>query len=303
MSRGAIAAALAFLVWGAVPIYWKQMQGVPAAELIAHRIVWAMLFLLGITAWRRSFAELRPAFTDARIFLYTLAASLLLAANWTLYVWAVNSEHIIEASLGYFLTPLFNVILGFGLLHERLRPLQWTSIGFATAGVLLLLLHAGTVPWIALSLGITWALYGILKKQSQLGSIPGLTFETLLLVPFAAAFLLWKMDSGAGALGHVSLRLHAYMIGLGVVTAVPLLLFAYGAQRIRLVTLGLLQYIAPTVQFLIALFLYHEPFDTARLQACIFIWLGLLLYTADSFWAQRAKLLPSISRVETQGGG
>lgn len=303
MSRGAVAATLAFLIWGVVPIYWKQMQAVPAPELIAHRIVWSMLFLAGVMAWRKAFAELRPAFTDARIFLYTLAASLLLAGNWTIYVWAVNSGHIIEASLGYFLTPLVNVMLGFGLLHERLRPLQWTSIAFAAAGVLLLVAHAGTVPWIALSLGLTWALYGFLKKQSQLGSIPGLTFETLLLVPFAAAFLLWKLDSGTGALGHVSLGLHAYIIGLGVVTAIPLLLFAYGAQRIRLVTLGLLQYIAPTVQFFIGLYLYHEPFDATRLQACLFIWVGLVLYTVDGFWAQRARLLPSISRVGSEGGG
>lgn len=302
MSRGAIAAALAFLLWGVVPIYWKQMQAVPAFELIAHRIVWSMLFLVGVLAWRRAFAALRPGFTDARIFFYTLAATLLLAGNWTIYVWAVNSGHIVESSLGYFLTPLINVLLGFGLLHERLRPMQWTSIGFAGVGVLLLLIHAGTVPWIALSLGITWALYGILKKNSQLGPISGLAFETLLLVPFAAAFLLWKMDSGTGALGHVSLGLHAYMIGLGVVTAIPLLLFAYGAQRIRLVTLGLFQYIAPTVQFLIGLFVYHEPFDSARLQACLFIWFGLVLYTADSFWAQRSRLLPSIARSNPEGG-
>lgn len=303
MSRGAFSAVLAFLIWGVVPIYWKQMGSVPAFELIAHRIVWSVLFLLIVILWRKSFAELRPACTDARIFLYTLAAAVLLAGNWTIYVWAVNSGHIIESSLGYFLTPLFNVVLGAGLLHERLRPFQWAAVGFAAAGVLVLLVHAGQVPWIALSLGITWTLYGILKKQSQLGSISGLTFEAGLLLPFAAAYLLWKTSTGEGAFGHASLQIHAFIIGLGMVTTIPLLLFAYGVQRIRLVTLGLLQYIAPTVQFLVGLLLYREPFDTGQLQAFVLIWTGLVLYTADTFWAQRARLLSSISRVGTEGGG
>jgi chloramphenicol-sensitive protein RarD len=293
MPRGVLAAALAFVLWGVVPIYWKQMQEVSAFELIAHRILWSILFLAVVMAWRKSFAEIRPAFTHAKIFGYTLIASLLLTANWTIYVWSVNAGHVIETSLGYFLTPLFNVVLGFWLLHERLRPVQWVSVGCAAAGVLLLLLHAGSVPWIALSLATTWGLYGILKKRSELGSIAGLTFETLLLAPFAAAFLIWKLVQGQGSLGHVSAGLHAYMIGLGIVSTVPLLLFAYGAQRIRLVTLGLLQYIAPTAQFLIGLYLYREPFDAARLQACLFIWFGLLLYSADSVWSQRFRLLPS----------
>jgi chloramphenicol-sensitive protein RarD len=285
-----MSATLAFLLWGAVPLYWKQLHSVPAFELIAHRICWSILFLLAIMALRGSLRELRPAFMHARIFWPTLAASLLLTTNWTIYVWAVNAGHVIETSLGYFLTPLFNVMFGYWLLHERLRPLQWTSIACAAAGVLLLLFHAGSVPWIAISLAVTWGLYGVFKKQSQLGPIAGLSFETLLLLPFAAAYLLWLMQSGEGALGRVSVSLHAYLLGVGVVTSVPLLLFAYGAQRIRLVTLGLLQYIAPTVQFLLGLFVFHEPFDSMRLQACLFIWLGLVIYTADGIWSQRARL-------------
>jgi len=290
--RGALAATVSFLVWGIVPLYWKQMEAIGAFELIAHRIVWSLLFLLGIVAWQRSFKALRPAFTQWDVFASALLSSLLLAVNWTLYVWAVNSGHVIESSLGYFLTPLCNVALGRTFLHERLRVLQWTAVAFAGVGVVLLLLlfHAGQGPWIALSLAVTWSLYGFLKKRSALGAVPGLTFETLALLPVAAAFLLWQAHLGVGALGSAGPGLHALIVGSGVVTTIPLLLFAYGARRLRLATLGVLQYIAPTVQFLLGLLVYHEPFDAASLQACSLIWCGLVLYTADSFWSQRSKL-------------
>lgn len=289
--RGAMAAATAFLIWGSVPIYWKQMHAVSPFELIAHRVMWSLLFLLGVLAVQKSFASLRPAFTEAKTFLHLLGSSLFLTANWTVYIWAVNSGHIIETSLGYFLTPLCNVAFGYFAFHERLRPLQWAAIALAALGVGQLLFGVGHVPWIALTLASTWAVYGLLKKQSPLGSLAGLTVETIVLVPFAAALLLWRAHTGEGALGHVSPLLHVFVLSVGVVTAIPLLLFAYGAQRIRLTTLGLLQYIAPTVQFLIGVFVYHEPFDAARLQAFALIWCGLVVYSADSFWTQRHTLL------------
>lgn len=267
------------------------MASVSPFELIAHRVAWSLLFLLGIMALQKSFGELRPAFTNWRTFLITLASSALLTSNWTVYVWAVNSGHVIESSLGYFLVPLGNVAMGFLLLHERLRPLQWTAIAFAAVGVGLLLFGVGHVPWIALSLAATWSSYSLLRKKSPLGSLAGLTAETIILLPLAAAFLLWRTYTGNGALGHVSPLLHVYVLSVGVVTAIPLLLFAYGARRLRLATLGLLQYIAPTVQFLIGLFIYREPFDSARFQAYALIWCGLVLYSADSFWVQRRTLL------------
>lgn len=289
--RGALAATGSFLCWGIFPLYWKQMQGVPAFELITHRITWSLVFLLGLLAWQKDFATLRPAFASARTLGLNLLSSLLLATNWTIYVWSVNSGHVIESSLGYFLVPLFNVAIGSAFLHERLRPAQWLAIGCAAAGVGLLLTRVGHVPWIALSLAGTWGCYGLLKKKSALGSIAGLTVETILLFPLAAGLLLWWHHTGTGALGHVDARTHAFILGAGVVTAVPLLFFAYGAQRIRLMTLGLLQYISPTVQFLVGLFVYREPFDAARLQAFALIWCGLAVYSADSFWAQRKRLL------------
>jgi len=287
---GGWSAAAAFLIWGAVPVYWKQMQAVAAVELIAHRIVWSLVFLLGVVAWRRDFASLRPGFAGLRATGLNLLAGMLLTLNWGVYVWAVNRGHVIETSLGYFLVPLCNVAVAALVLRERLRPLQWAAISLAAAGVALLLLRVGHIPWIALSLAFTWTSYGLLKKKSPLGPIAGLTVETVLLFPAAAAALLWWHHTGEGALGRVDLRTQAYVLSAGVVTAVPLLFFAAGAQRIRLTTLGLLQYLAPTVQFLIGLFVYREPFDAGRLQAFALIWVGLAVYTSDTFWSQRRRI-------------
>lgn len=281
------------MLWGLFPLYWKQMQAVPAFELIAHRITWSLVFLLGLLAWQRDFATLRPAFASRRALALNLASSLLLAVNWTVYVWAVNAGHVIETSLGYFLVPLVNVGLGAVVLHEKLRRLQWLAISCAAAGVAVLLGLVGHVPWIALTLALTWAGYGLLKKQSALGPVAGLTVETLLLFPFAVGLLIWWQHTGIGALGRVDAYTHGLILTAGLVTAVPLLLFAYGAQRIQLTTLGLLQYLAPTVQFFIGLLVYREAFDTARLQAFALIWCGLILYSADGFWAQRHRLFKS----------
>jgi chloramphenicol-sensitive protein RarD len=279
------------LFWGIVPVYWKQMQGVSAYELIAHRSTWSLVMLAGLLAWQGRFAALRPAFASARALGLNFLSSLLLAVNWTVYVWAVNNGQVIEASLGYFLVPLANVALGSFVLHEKLRAAQWAAIALAAAGVALLLVRAGHMPWIAFALAGTWSVYGLLKKRSELGSIAGLTAETILLLPLTAGFLLWLASRGEGVLGHADGPRHAWVLSSGFITSVPLLLFAYGAQRIRLTTLGLLQYIGPTVQFLIGLLVYREPFDAARLQAFALIWTGLAVYSADTFWSQRRALL------------
>lgn len=289
--RGALAAASGFLFWGLVPVYWKQMHEIAAVELIAHRTVWSLVFLLGVIAWQRNFAELRNSFRSPRLLGLNVLSSGLLATNWTIYVWAVNGGQVIESSLGYFLVPLVNVVLGSIFFHERLRPLQWIAIGCAAFGVGLLLFRLGHAPWIALTIAGTWAGYGLLKKKSALGAITGLTAETLILFPLAAAALLWWHHTGDGALGRVDARLHIYIFSVGIITALPLLMFAYGAQRIRLTTLGLLQYVSPSVQFLLGYFLYREPFDAVRLQAFAVIWCGLAVYSADGFWAQRHSLL------------
>ena len=294
--RGALAAASGFTLWGVFPVYWKQMQAVSAFELIAHRVTWSLAFLLGVLAWQGAFSQLRAGLGSPAAVGRNLLSSLLLAANWTIYVWGVNAGHVIETSLGYFLVPLMNVALGSLVLHERLRPLQWIAIGLAALGVGTLLVRVGHLPWIALSIAGTWAAYGLLKKRSPLGPIAGLTVETLLLLPLAAGFLVWRTVEGTGALGHVDVRLHAFVLSVGVVTAVPLLLFAHGAQSLRLTTLGLLQYIAPSLQFLLGWLLYREPFDSDRFAAFALIWTGLACYTADSFWSQRRALFGSVAR-------
>jgi chloramphenicol-sensitive protein RarD len=296
-ARGAITATAAFLLWGILPIYWKQLEGISAFELIAHRITWSLLFLLVVLAHRRAFSALRPPFTQPRLFGLNLLSSVLLAANWTVYVWAVTNGHIIETSLGYFLAPLGNVALGYLVLRERPRPLQWSAIALAALGVGQLLFRVGHVPWIALALAGTWSGYAILKKKSALGPLVGLTVETLVLLPIAVALLLWRAHTGEGALGRVDAWQQGLVLCTGLVTAVPLLLFADGARRIRMTTLGLLQYLSPTVQFLIGLLLYHEAFDAQRLQAFALIWGGLALYSADSFWAQRRVLLKAAGAI------
>jgi chloramphenicol-sensitive protein RarD len=296
-TRGALAAGVSFLLWGLWPLYWHQMLSVSAVELIAHRIVWSLLLLVALLLAQGALSQLLPVLRLDAVFGASLLSGVLLATNWTIYVWAVNHGHVIDSSLGYFLTPLFNVALGYLFLHERLRASQWAAVALAVAGVAVLLFRAGHLPWIALSLATSWSLYGILKKKSTLGPIAGLTAETLLLAPLAAAVLLWQVAHGDSAFDQHSAGLDAWVLASGIFTTGPLLMFAYGARRIRLATLGLLQYIAPSVQFLLGLWHYNEPLDTIRLHACVLIWCGLILYTLDGFWSQRARFRPATDAV------
>lgn len=286
-ARGALAAAGCYLAWGLFPVYWKQLAGIEATELIAHRHVWSLLFVLVVMALGEGWGGLRAALRSRTALGWHAASGVLLTLNWLVFVWGVNHGHVLEASLGYFLVPLVNVALGRFVLHERLRRLQWVAIGCAAAGVLLLLVRVGRPPWIALALAATFGAYGLLRKKSPLGPLVGLGLETLLLAPLALGFILWRQGAGLGALGHVSVAQHVLLLSAGVVTAVPLLLFAYGARRIRFATLGLLQYIAPTGQFALGALLYHEVFSPERAAAFVLIWCGLVLYTADNLWHQR----------------
>ena len=286
---GALAAALCYFLWGLVPLYWKQLAIVSPLELIAHRHVWSLVFVLGLLGMQGRFGEVRAALGSARAVRRNFLSATLLTANWLIYVWGVNTGHVIETSLGYFLVPLVNVAAGRFVLHEHLRRLQWAAIALAAAGVALMIFQLGRPPWIALVIAGTWGGYSLMRKQSPLGSLTGLTVETLLLAPFAIAFLLWQHHTGAGAIGRVAVSTQLLVLCSGVITAVPLLLFAYGAQRIRLSTMGLLQYLAPSVQLVLAVWVYHEGFSRERATSFAFIWAGLALYTADNLWAQRKK--------------
>lgn len=285
--RGAMAAAGAYLAWGLFPAFWKQLGEVSALELIAHRHVWSLVFVGLVMAFGSGAEEFRAGLKSRAALAWHAASGVLLTVNWLVFVWGVNRGHVVEASLGYFLVPLVNVLLGRFALGERLRRAQWIAVVLAAAGVTVLLVRVGHVPWIALSLAATFGAYGLIRKKSPLGPLAGLGVETLLLAPAAVGFLAWCQWNGTGALGRTGVGMHALLLSTGVVTAVPLLLFAYGARRVRFTTLGLLQYIAPTVQFALGVWWYREPFSAERGAAFALIWAGLALYTADNLWSQR----------------
>jgi len=286
-ARGALASALCYLLWGLVPLYWKQLAGIHPVELIAHRHLWSLALVGIILLAQRRGREVAPALNSVGALGRNLLSGTLLTTNWLVYVWGVNTGHVIETSLGYFLVPLVNVAIGRLLLKEHLRRIQWLAIGLASLGVTLMIAQLNRPPWIALALAGSWSSYALMKKQSPLGPITGLTVETLLLAPLALAFLLWQHLEGVGALGRGSSSQHALVFSSGLITALPLLLFAYGARRIRLSTLGLLQYIAPTVQLILAVWYYREPFSRDRALGFGFIWAGLILYTADNLYSLR----------------
>ena len=285
--RGGLAAGLCYLAWGLVPLFWHLLASVEAAELIAHRLVWSMVFVVAVLAWRGGFGDVRAALGSAVSVGRNFLSSGLLTVNWLVYVWAVNHGHVIECSLGYFLVPLLNVALGRWVLREELRPMQWLAIGCAALGVAVQIVQLGKLPWIALVLALSFGFYGLLRKQSPLGPLTGLAVETVLLAPLAGIYLWWRHHTGEGALGRLDGATHILIFSTGVVTAIPLLLFAYGARRIRMTTLGLLQYIAPTVQFALGLLVFHESFSRDRALSFALIWTGLAVYTADNVWSQR----------------
>jgi chloramphenicol-sensitive protein RarD len=287
MKRGAIFAACAYILWGLLPLYWKALHDVPALEILAHRMTWSLGFVLLLLAVRRQWRWLGQALRNRRILLTYTASALLLGLNWYLYIWAVNSGHIVESSLGYFINPLVNVLLGVLFLKERLRIGQGLAIALAACGVLYLTISLGALPWIALVLATTFGIYGLLRKTAALNSLEGLTLETLVLFPAALAYLLFLESQQRAAFAHAALPTTLLLAGAGVATAIPLLLFAAGARRITMTTLGLLQYIAPTLQFLIGVFIYHEQVSTARLIGFGLIWLALGLYSAESWLKSR----------------
>lgn len=280
---GITAAAAAYVIWGLVPIFFKQLADVPAAEIIAHRIIWSLLFMVAVLSFGRGFA---PAFELARqpaLLLRVAIASALVMANWLTFVYGVNAGRILETSLGYFILPLFNVALGVLILKERLRPVQWVAVVLAALGVGLETWRIGGLPWISLVLAGSFGVYGLLRKQLPLDAASGLFLETACMTPLAALYLLYLFSVGASGAFHFGLVFShdVLLVASGIVTAVPLLLFAIGARRLPLSVMGFLQYLAPTLTFLLAVFVYDEPMSPARLISFALIWIGLAAFTAD----------------------
>ena len=292
MSKGIWNALTVYVMWGFFPIYWKLLQDVPALQVIGHRIGWSFLLLMTVILFTKQWKDFRSVALKPKIIGIYAIAGILLSVNWLIYVWGVNSGFIVETSLGYFINPLISVLLGVVFLHERLRTMQWIPIGLAAAGVIYLTVTYGRLPWIALSLAFSFGIYGLVKKLAPLGSLYGLTLETALVFPIAFVYLAFAQSTGAGAFLQNNLVTDILLIGTGVVTSIPLLLFASAVRQIPLTMIGILQYIAPTLQFLIGVFLYHEPFDQSRLIGFSLVWLALIIFWVENYFANRVPVQP-----------
>ena len=287
--QGFLYALGAYTIWGIFPIYWKALHQVSAIELIGHRILWSFLTLLSVLTFSGQVGVFWNYLSHSQTRRYYLLAALLISVNWLVYVWGVNTGHIVETSLGYFINPLLSVFLGVVVLRERLRPLQWLPILLAAAGVLYLTLVYGRVPWIALTLAFTFALYSLVKKLAPLNSLHGLSLETAILFLPALAYLLYEEIQGRATFLHTDTRTTLLLLAAGLVTTVPLLMFASAARRIPLSAIGLMQYIAPSLQFLIGVLIYHEPFNRHHLLGFSLVWMALAIFAAEMIAQERRR--------------
>ncbi len=292
MNKGILYGIAAYALWGLFPLYWKQLHDVSALQVIGHRIGWSFILLMIYIVITKQWKDFRSvAFAPKTIGIYSIAA-VLLSLNWLIYVWGVNSGFIVETSLGYYINPLISVLLGVIFLRERLRPLQWVPVGIATLGVGYLTFVYGRLPWIALSLAFSFGFYGFVKKLSPLGSLYGLTLETGIVFPIALVYLVFVGFTGTGAFLHDGGRVDLFLISAGIVTTIPLLMFASAAKQIPLTIIGLLQYVAPTLQFLIGVFIYKEAFDQSHLIGFGIVWVALIIFAVESYFANRTIAEP-----------
>jgi chloramphenicol-sensitive protein RarD len=294
MRNGTFAALAAYTLWGILPIYWKLVERAPAAEILSHRAVWALVVVVILLSVQRQWGWVGRIAQKPAILLPFVATTLLLAVNWLIYLWANNNGHIVEVSLGYFINPLFSVLLGVLFLRERMRPGQWAAIGLALAGVTYLTISYGHLPWIALSLALTFGFYGLMRKTAPLGSVEGLTIETGLMFLPALIYLGYLAARGSGSFGSAGLSTSLLLVGAGLATAVPLILFTKGARAVPLSTLGVLQYIAPTLQFLVGVLIFREGFSHAQTIGFTIVWTALLLYWFEGLMTRRRQVAPAI---------
>jgi chloramphenicol-sensitive protein RarD len=287
--RGLIAAVGAFTIWGLFPLYLLGLKGVGALEITSHRIVWSCLFVLAWMGISGELPLLKEAVKRKGVLLRLTASAIFISVNWLGFVYAVARGHVLEVSLGYYIGPLLSVLLGVFVLRERLSRAQWTAVGFAGVGVAYLTVATGQPPWIALLVATSFALYGLIRKTVSVEALPGLAIETILLAPLAAGYLIWMETQGTGAFAHISGHLDILLMFGGVITAVPLFLFAFGARRIPLSTAGVIQFIGPTLQLLCGLLVFGEAFPLARAAGFSLIWIGLVIYAANGFLQARSR--------------
>jgi chloramphenicol-sensitive protein RarD len=306
MNKGVWYAVGAYVAWGLFPVYWKWLHQVPALQLLSHRIVWSSFLLLAVILLTKQWQAFRAAALTWGVLRIYLISAALIGVNWLTYVWAVNAGFIVETSLGYFINPLLSVLMGVVFLRERLRAWQWLPIGLATAGVLYLtfayrvgaaegLTAHGALPWIALTLAFSFGLYGLIKKVAPLNSLYGLTLETGILFLPALAYLIYSDVAGQGAFLHTSTGSDLLLVGAGAVTTVPLLMFAAGVRRIPLSLVGILQYITPTMQFLLGVLVYKEPFTHTRLIGFGIVWIALIIFGVEGFLAHRNQPVAAVA--------
>lgn len=287
--RGGVFYGLAaYGAWGLLPLYFKAVGSVPPMEVLAHRVVWSLVMLVVLSAARGRLGEFRRLLRDGRTRLTLACTTCLIAFNWGVFIWAIDNERLLDASLGYFINPLFTVLLGFVFLREKLRPLQIGAVGLAALSIVWLTVSHGRLPWISVGLAISFGFYGLLRKRVDASGVQGLTAETLLLTPVAVAWMIWREGRGALHFLHVAPALSLLLAAAGVVTASPLIWFAESARRLRLVTLGFMQYLAPTGQFLLAVTVFGEPFGRTQAVGFGLIWLALALYVYDTLDGLRA---------------
>jgi len=292
MNKGILSGIAAYAMWGFFPIYWKLLHDVPAVQLLGHRIGWSFLLLMAFIFITNQWKDFRAAAFNAKVLGIYAVAGVLLSLNWLIYVWGVNAGFIVETSLGYFINPLLSVLFGVFFLREKLRPMQWVPVVLAFIGVAYLTVTYGRLPWIALSLAVSFGLYGLVKKLSPLGSVYGLALETGIVFPLALIYLTFVQVNGTSAFLHDGLTVDLLLIGGGIVTTIPLLMFASAAKQIPLNMIGVLQYFAPTIQFLLGVFLYKEPFDTTRFIGFGIVWLALIIFWVENLIAHRTPLEP-----------
>jgi len=279
---GALLAFSAFLCWGLFPLYFKQVAEVPAVEMLANRVIWSLLFVAGLLTVIRGWPAALAVFTNRRLLAILTLSAVVISVNWGVFIWAIANDRVLESSLGYYINPLVSVVLGVAVLRERLRPVQWAAVGLAAAGVAYQVVGLGVFPWVALTLAFSFGFYGLIRKMAAVDAFSGLFIETLILSPLALTYLAWLAATGQAMFGQGDWHLDAWIAASGVITALPLILFVAGAKRIRLSTLGLLQYVVPTGHFVLAVFVFGEPFTSGTLVTFACIWAALAVYSFDT---------------------
>ncbi|KXS42547.1 MAG: chloramphenicol-sensitive protein RarD [Candidatus Frackibacter sp. T328-2] len=287
----------AYILWGILPLYWKALDKITPMEILAHRILWSLVFVLVILCFQKKLHQFKEIFKSKSDLIRLIFATIFISINWGVYIWAVNTSHIVETSMGYYMNPLIVILLGVVVLKEKLNSWQIVSIIMATIGVGIMTFKYGEVPWISLTLALSFALYGLMKKTVSVGSTVGLAMETAILTPIALGYIIFRQVNGVGALGHVSSITTIILICSGIVTALPLLFFTRGTQRLPLSSMGYLQYIAPTISLILGIFVFKEEFTTTHFISFGFIWIGLAIFT--TFQIRDVQIKRQRQEIET----